>query len=384
MRILKVQKINGIAGSEKYLIEIMSKLLALGHDVHFLLLYEKKQIQGTFEFIKLLEAKNIPYKQVEVNFFTPFGTLKRLKNEVDTFNPDLVNTHLIYADLILSVLRMFFKPKWKLVSTKHGFDELLLSKYGFEIPIRERFNKYILLARFAEKNIDASFAVSSAIRNLFIKLKICKSNKIGLIYHGFNYPAPLENKLNENRSGFLIATVGRLSPFKGHKFLIEALSKVKTSIPDFNIKLVLLGDGPEKSNLKDLVNNLGLGQCVQFLGFQPKPENWVKDADLLVIPSVVEPFGLVLLEAFAQKKCVITFDVPAFNEIIENENTGFLIEPFNTSALAHKIIKVLKTPEVARQIGENAYQKLNEYYTLERMTNQTIEFYQEVAEGNRR
>jgi glycosyltransferase involved in cell wall biosynthesis len=194
------------------------------------------------------------------------------------------------------------------------------------------------------------------------------------VHHGVNMgQADTQETGSEKFSQIII--VGRLAEMKGHRFLIEALPLITAKFPE--LKLLILGEGNARDELNTLAQKLKVAANIEFLGFQ-KPGNYIKDSQLMIVPSIFEPFGLVFIEAFALKIPVIAFDVGAGNEIIENNVTGFLVAPFNVNLLAEKIIFLLQNPEERKRIAENAYQKYLSSFTTDKMIAETVAWYKSL------
>ena len=161
--------------------------------------------------------------------------------------------------------------------------------------------------------------------------------------------------------------------FKGHQFLIDAMPTVATAFP--GVKLLILGEGSEKENRIKQVNKLQLQNNVTFLGFKDHPYAFISQSDIIILPSLFEPFGLVYIEAFALKTPVIAFNTPAGNEIMENNETALLVDKADTASLAEKIIYLLKNKAAGEAMAERAYKKYLEFFTTEIMIKNTADWY---------
>jgi glycosyltransferase involved in cell wall biosynthesis len=104
----------------------------------------------------------------------------------------------------------------------------------------------------------------------------------------------------------------------------------------------------------------------------------MNQSDGVLIPSVSEGFGIVILEAFNSRSPVVAFDVPAPNEIIEHEKTGLLVPPFDLNELKAAITRFLSRPEEGKKMAEVAYQRLKSYYCLDRMVGEIVEVYERL------
>ncbi|MGY6562481.1 MAG: glycosyltransferase family 4 protein [Luteibaculaceae bacterium] len=376
MKILHTQKINKIAGSENYLLNILPALKKRGIEISFLILCEKGELEHTLIFKEKLEQMEIPVYTVEFKEKLFPLALGSINGVIKRVKPDIVNTHLIHADLLLAATKFLFGGKWKLVSGKHGYDQGYNATYGFE-AVEAGKNFYYKLAKWAEKQVDCSFTISHGLYNLYTGLGISKSDKLKIIKYGFDFDFLEQEDSSYKLFPKQICMVGRLTAFKGHPYAFEAIKILSHSITDFG--LVVVGDGEEFENLKQKVAELKMESHIKLLGYNPKAKEYMRNSDIIIAPSIAEGFGVIVLEAFSQKKCMVTFDVPAFNENIIHTETGWLVEPYNVEKFAEALAYLLQNPEQRNQIGENAYKKLKEYYTLDRMTQETVEFYEAVS-----
>jgi glycosyltransferase involved in cell wall biosynthesis len=124
-----------------------------------------------------------------------------------------------------------------------------------------------------------------------------------------------------------------------------------------------------------MAHEIGIADKVFFEGFQMNVHDYIKNSDLVLIPSFAEGFCAVVLEAYQNLTPVMAFDVPALNEIIFNNDTGIIVKKFDIDELAEKIGYIFENPDIAKKLATNGYEKLHSYFTIERMVNQTIEFY---------
>ncbi len=140
-----------------------------------------------------------------------------------------------------------------------------------------------------------------------------------------------------------LVAAGRLANEKGFDVLLDAMPLVRAAISDAD--LTILGEGPLRSDLEARQERLGLGGAVHFTGFQPNPHPYFKHADLLVLPSRYEGFGLVAIEALAVGTPVVATDCPgAVREILAACQLARLVPPSDPTALAEGIVSALNTP----------------------------------------
>jgi len=148
-----------------------------------------------------------------------------------------------------------------------------------------------------------------------------------------------------------------------------------------NVKLVLVGYGPELNNLKNMAKELNISENVVFTGKIPHGDLqfYYNLADVFVFPTLrLEAGPLVIPEAMACEKPVIASRIGGIPTVIENYKDGILIEPGNLIELKDRILEVLSDEELARKLGKNARRKIVSRYSLDRMLEDTIQVYKKV------
>lgn len=175
----------------------------------------------------------------------------------------------------------------------------------------------------------------------------------------------------------LVLFVGRLVYEKGAHVLINSIPKVLEKV---NAKFVIVGSGYMKEQLSNIVKSMGLEHKVLFTGFIDEPTllRLQKCADVSVVPSLFEPFGIVALEAMAAQSPVVVSDTGGLGEIVDHDLTGVKVYPNNTDSLAWGIAKVLVDEKFRSFIRENAYKKVQEKYDWGKIAHQTGRIYETV------
>ncbi len=379
MKVLFVQKVKAYAGSENWFTDIIPALNKKGIDCELVCVIDPDNLKKLSKFKEVLENSNIKYHFIITKKNLSLKLLKNLKKIVTNGKFDLIHLNLIHAELWFSLLKSLFGVKTKLVSTIHGFDEQFQAKHGFN-PSKVTNTKYIRILKFCEKRISNYYAVSKGLENLVTKGNIINNNKIRVINYGFDYPEyaksfNLPKQIDKTNKNILVP--GRIVEYKGQEMMLDTIPELIEKGIDF--KIIFAGElqGEYGNYLKEKINKLNYNKYVTFLGHVPNLPEYFISSDVVVLPSKSEGFGLVLLEAFNYEKPVITFDVPAFNETIEHEKTGLITECFNISELANNIEKIIKNPELEKSLTTEAKRRLHDYYCLDRMVNDTINFYKD-------
>jgi len=378
MKVLFIQIVQGLAGSEKYFIEIMPMLKAKGIDCEFLCVHLSEDKDKYKLVTDPLEKARVKVHFIETKSRLNYNLLKNINKVIKKGAYDFVNTHLIYGEVWLALIKMFFNRKVKIVSTRHGYNADFTDKYGFD-PNKRVYNAFYLLTRFAGLFSSGSIAVSQALKDFYIGQKVCKKDKVDVVHHSFEFDVQVSEKAKSLRKAkHQLVIVGRLIGFKGHRYLFSAISKLVDKYPD--LKLFVVGKGDLKSTLEEQVKSLELEQHIIFEGFQKNPIDYMIASDIVMIPSTSEGFGIVFLEAFAAQTPVIAFNVSASNEIIIDEETGLLITPYDVDEMAAKIDRLLSNPAERKRLSENALRRLNTHFKPERMVDETIVFYEKMVE----
>jgi glycosyltransferase involved in cell wall biosynthesis len=192
-----------------------------------------------------------------------------------------------------------------------------------------------------------------------------------------------QNDLNGFRKKFalpeekIVLFVGRLVYEKGAHVLVNAIPKV---LEKANAKFIIVGNGYMKEQLYSLVQNMGLAHKVMFTGFVDDEtlRKLQKCADVSVVPSLFEPFGIVALEAMAARSPVVVSDTGGLSEIVDHDVDGVKVFTGNPDSLAWGITKVLADDEYANRIRTSAYKKIQQKYDWNKIAGQTQNVYETI------
>jgi glycosyltransferase involved in cell wall biosynthesis len=178
----------------------------------------------------------------------------------------------------------------------------------------------------------------------------------------------------------LILCVGRLVPQKGVEYFIRAIPTIAKRYPE--AKFVIVGEGWSRDILEAEARASGHNKKIRFTGFASDKEviNLMNSADVLVVPSIYEPFGIVALEGMATGVPVVASKVGGLSEVIEHDRTGFFVYPRAPESIAWGIDRVLSDPDHARWLTDNAREKLHKAYSWEAVAMKTVEVYRKVVE----
>ncbi len=179
-----------------------------------------------------------------------------------------------------------------------------------------------------------------------------------------------------------IGIVGRICPWKGQHIFIEAAAKVHRAWPGARFQIIgaaLFGEHDYDLELHRLVENAGLTEVVEFLGFQKNVAPLIRSLDILVHASVVgEPFGQVIVQGMASGKPVIATNGGGVPETVLDGDTGILVPMGDSDAMAKALCALLADPAAARRMGERARQRVLDHFTIEQTAQKVTGVYERV------
>lgn len=378
MKVLFIQKEGGIFGAEQFHLRMIPALMKTGVELHFLRLYTNHQLGIDSPFVFRLRELGVTVHQVRIGKYPLPKDIFKVKRIIKDNQFDIVHTHLIHGDLYGALVKKLFLPKMKLVSTKHGYEESFNNTHGFD-PAKAKENLYLKICRFGEKHVNRSFAISDALKDFFVGAGISNPAKMERIHYGFKMKPPFSAEpAGARQDGPKLIIVGRLVGFKGHRYALEALKILSRDYPGIHLDVV--GIGELEDELRQKATDLEISDRVHFLGFRENIGELMNNADVVMIPSIAEGFGVVFLEAINELRPVGAFDVPAGNEIFADEYKEYLATPFEVDSLAANVKRLLEEKEQLKPILEKNKARLNGYFTIDRMISQIVDFYQRVLQ----
>jgi glycosyltransferase involved in cell wall biosynthesis len=252
---------------------------------------------------------------------------------------------------------------------------------GFDVgPLLKGF--YRLFDRLTERYVDRFIVVSDALKRFMINERLIAPDRVVCIYNGIEIEKhkPDLQARNRIREEFgleehisVIGAIGRLVWQKGFEYLIKAAPKVLNLQP--NIKIMIIGEGPLLAELKTLSEQIGLKNQIIFTGFRSDVGALLSAIDIFVIPSVLEGFPMVTLEAMAAEKPIVASNIPGINEQIFDGKTGILVTPTNPNEISNRIIELLSNVSYRRTLSSKATKKVRDFFSVEYMVKATIRVY---------
>jgi glycosyltransferase involved in cell wall biosynthesis len=242
-----------------------------------------------------------------------------------------------------------------------------------------------LIERRLANRTDRIIAVSESLKDSLVNIEGLAPSKVVVIHNGIDLnhwtggskseQELFRRELNLGLEDFIVFSAGRLLDWKGHEILIRAAAELAVTRSRF--KLLIAGDGPLRSYLDQLVEELELQDSVKFLGHLPDIRHLMVLSDLFVLPSIKEPFGLVLLEAMAADLPIIATDAGGVSEIIANEQNGVLVPPGDVASLARAIEGLIGNATRRAELSAAGRQVVEEQFSMARLISRNEAVYGE-------
>jgi glycosyltransferase involved in cell wall biosynthesis len=223
-------------------------------------------------------------------------------------------------------------------------------------------------------------AISAATREALIEYEYMPASKIAVIYNGITPLAVEEDrkqellaKLDIKPGEVIIGTVARLDTVKNQPLMLQA---TRTLIDQgYNVRLLLVGDGPERENLEAITQQLNLNNAVIFTGFQSQPADYLSLMDIFLLPSFTEGTSMTLLEAMSLGIPTVATRVGGTPEIVKDKETGLLVESDDQGAFTNAIKSLLDQPRARETIGNAAKVRFEVKFSVNQMVDQYQECY---------
>jgi len=272
---------------------------------------------------------------------------------------DLLHTHGYFADIVgIPVARLNGIPT---LSTCHGY-----------IPITWKVQLYNALDRIALKFGTQVLAVSEAIKQDLVDSGLSPgrvrvvANAVGSATDRDMTHANREAGRKSHGIGstdFVLGYVGRLSAEKGLSYLLTACAELVTSgVP---LRVLIIGEGPQRNELEQLSRQLGLGDRVVFAGFQEDVVQWLPCMDVFVLPSLTEGTPMALLEAMAYGVPGVASAVGGVPQMIKHGETGILVSPGRAKEISNAIQVLFRDPAERQKLAQNAITLARTRYSVE-------------------
>ena len=358
---------SGIVGSE-----LGKELAARGHTVHFISSSLPTRLTELNERVRFHEVEMMSYPLFEHQPYT-LALATKMAKVAETENLDLLHVHYAIPHSISAILaRESLKPNRYLpvITTLHGTDITLVGADRSYLPI----------TRYGIVQSDGVTAISHYLKNA--TNEIFQFDDIAVIpnfvcQHDYTRnPDPELRRSLAPKGELLLVHVSNFRPVKRPVDCVEIFARVLKQ--GINARLVMVGDGSERTNVEHRARCLGVFEQCSFVGKQPKIVDYLSLADVLLLPSEQESFGLAALEAMACEVPVIASRVGGIPEVVTDGETGFLSDVGDVEKMANDAARLLADEDMRREMGKRARESAVSRYRTDIVIPQYIDFYNRV------
>ena len=365
-------------GSGVVATELGLELAQRGHDIHFI---------SYAQPIRLTEPQpHIHYHEVEVSRYPLFdyppydlALATRMAEVAELYELDLLHVHYAIPHSVSALLARQMlaaspsRRKLPFVTTLHGTDITLV---GLD-------RSYLPITRYSIEESDGVTSISQYLKEKTLKEFDIK-NHIEVIYNFVNCDVYIRDKEAPKRRAEyasanekVLVHLSNFRPVKRLTDVVEIFDRVRTQIPS---KLLLVGDGPDRSKAEWLAVQKGIHDHVVFLGKQDRVQEKLAISDVMLLPSELESFGLAALEAMACKVVPITTKVGGLPEVIEHGRTGFMAEVGDVDTMAQYAIELLSDAKKLEIMSVQARAMAQARFCSTKIIPQYEEFYRRVLD----
>src|SRR5215467_1208224 len=358
--------------------ELGLELAQRGHQIHFISYSQPIRLTGP--------QPNIHYHEVEVSRYPLFdyppydlALATRMAEVAELYDLDLLHVHYAIPHSVSAMLAkqmLAAKPRGRrlpFVTTLHGTDITLV---GLD-------RSYLPITRFSIEQSDGVTAISNYLRDRTLR-EFDIGNHIEVIYNFVNCDTYCRTEASpERRREYartdekILVHLSNFRPVKRLTDVIEIFDRVHKKIPS---KLLLIGDGPDRSQAEWLAVQRGIHDHVMFLGKQDQVQEKLAISDIMLLPSELESFGLAALEGMACEVVPIATRAGGVPEVVEHSVTGFLADVGDVETMARYAIELLGDESALREMGKRARQAAQARFCSSRIIPLYEDFYRRVLE----
>ena len=365
-----------VGGSGVIATELGMLLADRGYEVHF--------ITSSLPFRLDRVHPKIYFHEVEIHHYPVFqyppydlSLAAKMAEVIDREKLDILHVHYAMPHAISAILaRDIADHPVKIITTLHGTDITVL---GYD----STFKKMI------KHGIEQSDAVTAVSNNLveLTKKTLEVEKKLHVIYNFVNEKKYYQRDIPSLKDQYGITetekVIVHISNFRKVKRIEDVVHTFFNIQQEIEAKLILIGDGPECAVISELVDSLGIKDKVLFLGKQKRVEEILSIADVKLLMSQKESFGLVLLEAMACGVPCIGTNVGGIPEVIDHGKTGYLVELGDTAQAAKYAVHLLTHTDTHEQFAHNALEVVHHRFHSSTIVEQYIRLYNSVYQRKR-
>lgn len=350
-----INDISHIGGVERVIVTLANYFASkLKYDVEIISLFEKQGINSNLVLDKQIKTKFLNYKKREENkYLGMYKEYKVIKSMIKSLDTDYLITlytmHNIYGALAKKNL------KGKIIGCQHGQFYMDSSKYNFlKKKFFNRLDQVVLLTE----------------RDNQIYKQFCSKTRV------IENPIPFKSEYIYNEEAKRILVLGRLDQGKSVDYTIKAFAKIANDFPNWILEIV--GEGPEKENLLNLIKNLKIEKSVDMQSFTSNVKEKYKNAAFTVLSSQTEALPMVLIESKAYGIPSVSFDTRTGpREIINDKEDGFLVQKNDIDDLSEKMKILIEDSELRKSMSVKAFENSSRF-SIESIASKWIDLFENL------
>lgn len=355
--------------------ELGLELAARGHDIHFISYALPVRVPELSENIHFHEVEVLNYPLFDHPPYT-LALASQMYNVAVNERLDLLHVHYAIPHSVSAYLAraMMGERTIPFVTTLHGTDITLVGSNRSYLPI----------TRFAIEESDAATAISEYLRQTTLK-EFGITRPIDVIPNFVNCDVFHPQDKNSRRQDFathgekILVHLSNFRPVKRVTDVVEIFARVRKNIP---ARLLMIGDGPDRTSAEWLAREKNVSEDVLFLGKQNQVQDLLGCADVALLPSDLESFGLVALEAMACGVPCVCSKVGGLPEVLQDGVEGFLVPPRDVDTMAARALDILTDPDLQHKMGEAGRRRALAQFCTSKIIPQYEQLYQRTL-GNR-
>jgi sugar transferase (PEP-CTERM/EpsH1 system associated) len=302
------------------------------------------------------------------------GCATRLRQFADREGAEILHAHQC-TPFFQAMLSRGLTGRRPVVFTEHG-------RHFPDTPSRKR----AIVNRMLLKRCDRLFGCGAAVRQALINNEGLPESRVEVIYNGVDLKAlskptagareRIRAEFGYSANDFVVVQVARLHELKDHQTALKAVDEARHKIP--GLRLLLAGDGDQRSAIKQTIRERGLDQTVTLAGTRKDIADLLSASDVFLLSSISEGIPLTVIEAMAARRPVVSTAVGGLPEIIEHGVSGMLAPSGDASSLAASLVQLYQNADLRNQMAEVAAGRAQEKFSLQGMLNSYRDVYDDV------
>ena len=358
-------------GSGVIATELGLNLAKKGCNIHFISYDVPFRIKGFHDRVYFHDVHIPEYPLFQ---YPPYALslAAKISQVAQMVNLNIVHVHYAIPHTISAYIAKLIEQDIKIITTLHGTDITVVGNHP----------SYFKVTQLALNISDGVTAVSNYLKSQ-TGITFGETGDIEVIHNFVDTDKYKKDGKKCPRSKFapnqekIVTHISNFRPVKRPVEVINIFNGIKKEV---NSKLLLIGDGPERSKCEELCYELGITEDVVFLGKLENTNDILCMSDLLLMPSTTESFGLSALEALSCECPVVASDIGGLPEVVDNKINGFLIDKDDIPQMIDSSLEILKNTGLRKKMGKKGREKAVEVFDVKKIINQYIEYYEEILD----